>query len=317
MQQFRRVPRFNQIEEVEPLEAPPVEPQPRVTTGAIPSVSPHTTGHMPILLFSGPHPTNDTDRLAALTTKAAGTKPSPSFTTALQGTMTGSTSRLVVIPAGKKARRKLAQKPAKRLKSRVRHIIVLLATFGVLIGTLTTLLPLSDGKSGLPLLDGFREWIQSTGFNPQIQARIDLDKSPDPNHPLPPMIIPDSPYVAVAQQAAVKAGISPVYFVRQINQESHFNPNAVSPANAVGIAQFLPSTAAGLGVDPLDPVDALYGAARLMSNYVQKYGSYAKALAAYNAGSGSLMAAENSCGVNWLSCLPGETQHYVYIITGL
>ncbi|HET8841030.1 MAG TPA: transglycosylase SLT domain-containing protein [Ktedonobacteraceae bacterium] len=322
MQQFRSQPRFNQfnqIEEAEPFEPRSVGTQSTGITGVNPVVSPHTTGRMPVLLFTGPHPTTDTDRLASLAKKTAAVGPDMSFSAALQTAMNGSTNRLVVIPAGKKQRRKVARKSARRLKPRVRHMIVLLATLGVLIGTLTTLLPLSDAQGGHSLLDNFRSWIQSTGFNPQIEARVDIDlnKSPDPNHPLPPLAIPNSPYVPIAQQAAIKYGISPVYFVRQITQESHFNPDAVSPSNAVGIAQFLPSTAAGLGVDPLDPVSALNGAARLMSNYVQIYGSYAKALAAYNAGSGSLQNAENACGMNWLSCLPGETQHYVYIITGL
>ena len=64
----------------------------------------------------------------------------------------------------------------------------------------------------------------------------------------PPMVLATSAYVAIAQQDAVANGISPVYFVRQIQIESGFNPNAYSPAGAVGIAQFLPSTAAGLGI---------------------------------------------------------------------
>src|SRR4051812_23123025 len=97
--------------------------------------------------------------------------------------------------------------------------------------------------------------------------------------------IPQSPYVPLAQAAAIEAGLSPQLFVRQIQVESGFNPAAVSPAGAVGIAQFLPSTAAGLGIDPWNPQQALVGAARLMASYVQQYqGDEAKALAAYNAG---------------------------------
>ena len=76
--------------------------------------------------------------------------------------------------------------------------------------------------------------------------------------------------------------------------------------NAEGIAQFEPSTAAGLGINPWDPVQALRGASQLMSRYAVKYGNYAKALGAYNAGPGTLLSAENACGVNWLSCMPGH-----------
>jgi len=97
-------------------------------------------------------------------------------------------------------------------------------------------------------------------------------------------ILPKSQYVAIARQDASNAGISPDLFVRQINQESGFNPWAVSPAGAIGIAQFMPATAAGMGINPRDPLQSLRGAARLMASYAHQYGIYAKALAAYNAG---------------------------------
>jgi soluble lytic murein transglycosylase-like protein len=119
-------------------------------------------------------------------------------------------------------------------------------------------------------------------------------------------------------EAAVQAGLSPQLFVRQIQVESGFNPAAVSPAGAVGIAQFLPSTAAGLGIDPWNPESALHGAAQLMASYVQQYqGDYAKALAAYNAGTGGVAQAISLCAVTarpWQACLPLETQHYLALI---
>lgn len=134
----------------------------------------------------------------------------------------------------------------------------------------------------------------------------------------PPLFLPKSQYVAIAQQDAVAAGISPDYFVRQIYQESGFNPNAYSPAGAIGIAQFIPSTAAGLGINPYDPVQALRGAANLMGSYARQYGGdYAKALAAYNAGGGTVNYAVNACGTSWLSCLPGETRNYIHVIMGI
>lgn len=129
--------------------------------------------------------------------------------------------------------------------------------------------------------------------------------------------LPNSPYVAVAQQDALAAGVSPLYFVRQINKESGFNPQALSPAGAEGIAQFEPGTAAGLGINPWDPNQALGAAARLMASYDRMYGGdYAKALAAYNAGTGAVQNSVHSCGVNWLSCMPHETQNYVHVILG-
>ena len=122
-------------------------------------------------------------------------------------------------------------------------------------------------------------------------------------------------FVTLAAQDALAAGISPTLYVRQINAESSFNPKALSPAGAEGIAQLLPATAAALRVNPWDPVASLRAAARLMASYVSRYGGdYAKALAAYNAGPPTLEAALTSCGAAWLGCIPAETQHYVHLV---
>ena len=124
-------------------------------------------------------------------------------------------------------------------------------------------------------------------------------------------------YVSMARQAAIDAGISPDAFQRQIQQESGFNPNAGSPAGAQGIAQFMPATAASMGVNPYDPSSALPGAARLMAGLAAQFGGdYAKALAAYNAGPGAVQSAVAAGGANWLAFMPAETQNYVAIIMG-
>lgn len=131
---------------------------------------------------------------------------------------------------------------------------------------------------------------------------------------LPAGLSPTAPYVQEAWMDAEDAGIAPGYFVRQIQQESNFNPNAVSSAGAIGIAQFLPSTAAGLGFDPHDPHVSLAMAAEVMAQKQTQYGNYAQALAAYNAGDGALQHALARCGSGWLDCLPTETQQYVTVI---
>jgi murein DD-endopeptidase MepM/ murein hydrolase activator NlpD len=95
-------------------------------------------------------------------------------------------------------------------------------------------------------------------------------------------------------------------FLRQIRQESGFNPNAVSPAGAIGIAQIMPATARGWGVNPHDPHASLNAAAKNMASYVKKYGSYRNALIAYNAGPGAVGRGS----------LPAETQNYIKTILG-
>ncbi len=124
-------------------------------------------------------------------------------------------------------------------------------------------------------------------------------------------------YVGLARQAALNAGINPDAFVRQIQQESGFNPDATSSAGAVGIAQFMPGTAASMGVNPYDPASALNGAARMMASQAAQFGgNYAMALAAYNAGAGAVQGAVARGGGNWLSYMPAETQNYVHTIMG-
>ncbi len=112
---------------------------------------------------------------------------------------------------------------------------------------------------------------------------------------------PDSPLVPV--------------FLRLINQESGFNPNAVSSAGAVGIAQFTPQTAAAYGIDPRDPEQSLRGAARHLTDLLRTFGGdVPKAVAAYNAGAGNVTAAIARGGDNWRAYLPDETKQYLSII---
>lgn len=84
--------------------------------------------------------------------------------------------------------------------------------------------------------------------------------------------------------SAQRWGISPAILAAQLNQESSFNPSSVSPDGAVGIAQFLPSTAKEYGVDPYNVSSAIDGMAKLDATYLKQFGSIDKALAAYNAG---------------------------------
>jgi soluble lytic murein transglycosylase-like protein len=72
-------------------------------------------------------------------------------------------------------------------------------------------------------------------------------------------------------------------------QESAYDPQALSSAGAIGIAQFMPETAAEVGVDPYDPFESIDAAAALIAGYADAYQGryadpYSAALAAYNAG---------------------------------
>src|SRR5712691_205816 len=89
-----------------------------------------------------------------------------------------------------------------------------------------------------------------------------------------------------ARDMAKKYGIDPEIFVRQINQESGFNPNAYNASGATGIAQIVPKYHPSVNAN--DPYAALEYAAQLDSSNYKKYGDYGKMLAAYNAGGGAV-----------------------------
>jgi soluble lytic murein transglycosylase-like protein len=87
-----------------------------------------------------------------------------------------------------------------------------------------------------------------------------------------------------ARQAARKHDVPEDLFARLIQQESGWNPNAVSHKGALGLAQLMPATARALGVDPSDPLQNLEGGARYLARQYKEFGSWQLALAAYNAG---------------------------------
>jgi hypothetical protein len=94
---------------------------------------------------------------------------------------------------------------------------------------------------------------------------------------------------AEAIKAAQSAGIDPDLFLRLVQQESAFNPAAVSPVGATGLAQLMPATAQELGVDPNDPIQNLQGGARYLRQQLDAFGGDPSlALAAYNAGAGNV-----------------------------
>ena len=125
-----------------------------------------------------------------------------------------------------------------------------------------------------------------------------------------PSFVPPA-FAAPIAAAAQRWNVSAALLAAQLYAESGFNPSAVSPAGAQGIAQFMPGTARSLGLDdPFDAAKAIDAQAHLMRDLLRRFGSVPLALAAYNAGPGAVSA----CG-----CVPNypETQAYVTRILGL
>ncbi|AGT10196.1 lytic transglycosylase domain-containing protein [Paracoccus aminophilus] len=115
------------------------------------------------------------------------------------------------------------------------------------------------------------------------------------------------------EQASAKHGVDPHFLARLLWKESLFEPNAISPVGAQGIAQFMPGTADLVGLDdPFNPAKAIDASAGYLRRLTDNFGSIGMAAIAYNGGENR--AARFKGGA---SGLPWETQDYVQAITGL
>ena len=116
-------------------------------------------------------------------------------------------------------------------------------------------------------------------------------------------------YLEVAKAAARKHGVPEDLFLRLVQQESGWNPVAVSVKGATGLAQLMPDTARHLGVDINVAEENLEGGARYLRMMYDKFGTWELALAAYNAGPA---AVEKHDGIPPFA----ETEGYVKAILG-
>lgn len=133
--------------------------------------------------------------------------------------------------------------------------------------------------------------------------------APPTSGAIPPWV--PAAYRDLIRAASVRFKVSAAMLSAQLKAESDFDPRAVSSAGAQGIAQFMPGTAASVGLrDPFDPAQAIPAQARLMARLLRRFGSVPLALAAYNAGEGRVGACH---------CIPPypETQRYVARIVAL
>ncbi|WP_292677812.1 transglycosylase SLT domain-containing protein [Nocardioides sp.] len=121
----------------------------------------------------------------------------------------------------------------------------------------------------------------------------------------------DVPYADLFETAGATYGVDARLLAAIARQESGFDPGAVSPAGAQGLMQLMPGTADALGVsNSFDPAQAVDGAARLIDDLLDRFGSTELALAAYNAGPGAVLRYDG------VPPYP-ETQNYVRSIMAM
>ncbi|HHJ14276.1 MAG TPA: lytic transglycosylase domain-containing protein [Gammaproteobacteria bacterium] len=113
--------------------------------------------------------------------------------------------------------------------------------------------------------------------------------------------------MAAFREAERRYGLPPNILVRMAQQESNFDPNAVSPAGAVGLMQIVPKWHPT--VDPRDPFASIDYAGRYLRQLYDRFGNWPEALAAYNWGPTVLER-------KGLDQAPRETRRYVAAIAG-
>jgi soluble lytic murein transglycosylase-like protein len=93
-------------------------------------------------------------------------------------------------------------------------------------------------------------------------------------------------YYHTVRRVAARHAVEMRLVMAIIASESGGDPEAVSPAGAIGLMQLMPETAAHLGVDPWDPEQNVEGAVRYLASLLSTFKSVDLSLIAYNAGPG-------------------------------
>lgn len=110
-------------------------------------------------------------------------------------------------------------------------------------------------------------------------------------------------YRAAIGNAETAHGLPENMLARLLWQESRYKADARSQAGALGIAQFMPTTAREMGIDPLIPSQAIPAAAKYLAGLYGRFGNWQEALAAYNWGQGNVAR-------KGLANAPAETRNY-------
>lgn len=174
------------------------------------------------------------------------------------------------------------------MKTISHYIIIYLA--------ITSVLPLSAEIKSRTLPDGSVEFYNDQFYN----------KSGIPQTRYPSRTLPKTPYDSLIAITAEDNNIDPKLIKCMIKIESDFNPDATSPAGAMGLMQLMPDTAKIYRLEnPYDPLSNIQAGTKHFRALLDHFkGDIPLALAAYNAGSGRVSCTGKVPEIT-------ETVHYV------
>ncbi len=240
MQQFYPFQSFQQFDDVDMIEGEQV-----IEDWSVPqadSTSPH-------IVISGQIPVITAEQMTLISGITSRETDALSLADALRSTMNANTTgRTVVIP-GSRTRKKATQDKhasTRRMSPRLRHTLIIIAILLVAIITLISLSPLSNGQIRFPVFSLLGNWVHADQLGWRVQAHDTIAAAPvqNTNPAAPPMTLPKSQYVAIAQQDAAAVGIPPDYFVRQISRRCGYRPVPAGHGCRVGYQSLGPGSGA-------------------------------------------------------------------------
>lgn len=191
------------------------------------------------------------------------------------------------------------------------------------------------GKRKLSADEGFylaNFYISGATFNRAFPLLFDsLDIEPSRRNKFVIEQIFPKPFYSIAKNKKNNSGVDPWLLMAVMKQESAFNPRIVSPSNAIGLLQMLPSTArqmkrelklkkAVIPEDLYKPETNVILCAYYLKKLIKRFdGSVPRALAGYNAGptrfSTFIRRRGGTLSETWVDELPwSETSFYVKAI---